>query len=273
MLSHFRHRADVILVLLLGLHLVLLVIGAVCPLTLGLYCVPLFFLTIFLYLTTYKVISHNFIHNPFFVKDSWNQNFSCLLTLGIGLPQTLIKIYHENHHRFNSDMQDLFHHTTNDWSSLYRYSDIPKQTENFWSYTFKGIFRLDLKKLYFIACEQGQKKQVQKELAVLIIFWLLIIFPHFYSFLFFYFTAWFFGQCAFFAQNYMEHYRAIPGNRLTDSVSCYSRSYNLIWFNNGYHQEHHYKPNVHWTDIKRVRAEMLPINQRMVVKGSHWFNF
>lgn len=64
----------------------------------------------------------------------------------------------------------------------------------------------------------------------------------------------------------------VPGDRRTDSVSSYGWFYNLIWFNNGYHQEHHYRPQTHWTRVKALRANMLPDEQRRVVRGAHWFN-
>ncbi|MFZ4712340.1 MAG: fatty acid desaturase family protein [Bacteriovoracaceae bacterium] len=272
-LKGLKAKADIYLIAILMLHIAVILAGALIPLKLGLYCIPFFFFTIFLYVTNYKCVSHNFIHNPFFESESWNQNFSMALSVGLGMPQTLVKLFHENHHRYNSDMQDLYSHKTKDWSSLYRYSDIAKQPENFWSYTFKGIFRLDLKKIFAVAEEQGLKKQAQKEIILITLIALIFLSVNFYGFVFFFLPTWFLGQCAFFAQTYMEHFRAVPGNRMTDSVSCYSTLYNLIWFNNGYHQEHHYKPTVHWNDLKRVRLEMLPINERMVVKGSHWFNF
>ena len=69
-----------------------------------------------------------------------------------------------------------------------------------------------------------------------------------------------------------QNRRAKPGNRLTDSVSCYGRPYNLLWFNNGYHQEHHFRPQVHWTRVPEVRELMLPTHQRRVVRGAHLLN-
>jgi fatty acid desaturase len=85
--------------------------------------------------------------------------------------------------------------------------------------------------------------------------------------------VWYGGQVLALAENWLEHHRATPGNRMADSVSCYGRIYNLIWFNNGYHQEHHFRPTVHWTRIVGVRGEMLPDDQRQIVKGAHWFNW
>ena len=81
---------------------------------------------------------------------------------------------------------------------------------------------------------------------------------HVISFLMFLLPVWFLGQAAALAENYLEHHKAAPGDARTNSVSCYNPLYNFFWFNNGYHQEHHCKPAVHWTKVKDVRGEMLP---------------
>ena len=60
---------------------------------------------------------------------------------------------------------------------------------------------------------------------------------------------------------------ASPGSN--DSVSCYSRLYNFVWFNNGYHQEHHFRPQVHWTELPTLHPQMLPESERRVVRGWH----
>jgi fatty acid desaturase len=93
------------------------------------------------------------------------------------------------------------------------------------------------------------------------------------GFFLFYVPLWYLGQCGALAENYLEHHGARPGNRVTDSVSCYSWFYNLIWFNNGYHQEHHYRPQIHWTKIPAVRAQLPPDSERRVTPFAHWFNF
>ena len=74
-------------------------------------------------------------------------------------------------------------------------------------------------------------------------------------------------------EHYLEHYGATPGDRRTDSVSSYGRLYNLIWFNNGYHQEHHFRPQVHWTRVPEVKSLLPPESERRTVRGAHWFNF
>ena len=47
-----------------------------------------------------------------------------------------------------------------------------------------------------------------------------------------------------------------PGNYFANSVSSYNRLYNLFWFNNGYHQEHHWDPKTHWTMMDRLRQQI-----------------
>lgn len=272
-MSLLKNKYDIFLVFFLLVQLLTIATGTLFPHHLVFWCVPVFFTCIFFYVTNYQVIGHNFIHHAYFRSLKLNEGFSILNSIGLGMPQTLYEIYHMNHHRYNNDMPDLFTHTTQDYSSIYRYSDNLYQAENFWSYTFKSVFRMDWKLLFKMAADQGKRKLVLREIAAILLFCGVLIYFNFYGFLFFYLPTWFLGQCAAAAQNYCEHYRAIPGNRLTDSVSCYDTFYNFIWFNNGHHQEHHFRPDIHWTEIKTVRKDMLPINQRMIVKGAHWFNF
>ena len=47
-----------------------------------------------------------------------------------------------------------------------------------------------------------------------------------------------------------------PASPIAWGVSSYHRLYNLVWFNNGYHAEHHYRPRVHWTEMKQLREQI-----------------
>jgi fatty acid desaturase len=61
--------------------------------------------------------------------------------------------------------------------------------------------------------------------------------------------------------SYCEHHKAAdPTDERRDSVSCYNRVYNALLFNTGYHQEHHYRPGVHWTKLPEVRKQ-LPVDR------------
>ena len=90
---------------------------------------------------------------------------------------------------------------------------------------------------------------------------------------FFYLPVWYLGIAAAQAENFLEHYSARPGDRTADSVSCYGSLYNLLRFNHGYHQEHHYRPQVHWTRVPELKHLLPPESDRRVVRWAHWFNF
>jgi len=39
-------------------------------------------------------------------------------------------------------------------------------------------------------------------------------------------------------------------------VSSYNQFYNWLWFGNGYHAEHHYRPRLHWTQYRQFHEEI-----------------
>ena len=62
-----------------------------------------------------------------------------------------------------------------------------------------------------------------------------------------YLPGWLGGLALCWLQGHFEHHRG--------TVSHYGGLYNLIWFNNGYHQEHHLRPLTHWTQMPKVREQ------------------
>ena len=209
--------------------------------------------------TNFQCVAHNFIHNPFFRSRRLNSAFGVFNSLLIGGPQSLYRIHHLHHHKYNNDCPDPETGTTKDLTSTWRYSPWLWREESFWSYALLGYFRIRLR-LPPAAKRggRGSSPRVVGEsravLALLIAIGLLN--PR--GLLLFYLPVWYLGNAAAQAENYLEHYGAIPGSRKTDSVSSYGRLYNLIWFNNGYHQEHHYRPQVHWTRVPEVKDALPP---------------
>jgi len=91
-------------------------------------------------------------------------------------------------------------------------------------------------------------------------------------FVFFYLPSYYLGWMASYAEGYLEHYGCKPGNPFANSVSSYNWLYNLLWFNNGYHQEHHWDPKAHWTVMPRVKQEILPhlvAHRTRILRGPH----
>jgi fatty acid desaturase len=219
-----------------------------------------------------QCISHNFIHNPYFTSVWLNRLYGVLETLAIGMPHQLYHHYHLNHHAGDNDARGP-DGSTRDWSSTYRYGtgDDP---EPFWRYCLFSFFRVEVGPVLRVAIRHGRAHalQVAVESLVLGAFWVLLAWVNWRYFAFFYLPSFFFGWVLSYAEGYLEHWPARPGNPFANAVSSYNTLYNLLWFNNGYHQEHHWDPKCHWTQMKalhqRIRPQLLANGTRML-RGPH----
>jgi fatty acid desaturase len=238
------------------------------PVALGLFFVAHVLLTV----THYSVVIHSFIHTRFFSSEILNATYSLVGSIPVMTSVTLLGIEHLNHHRHVNDAKDPATGTTKDATSTFRFGE-GGQHEAFWRYILLTPLRelWDTGGYYALGSKRNARGQIAAETAMLVVFWVGILWLD-WRFAAFYLLVVYAGLVASSAQNYFEHYGATPGNRLTDSVSCYNRIYNFLWFNNGYHQEHHYRPGVHWSNLKELRKEMLPVDQRRIVRWGHFAN-
>ncbi|MGZ3693889.1 MAG: fatty acid desaturase family protein [Bdellovibrionota bacterium] len=227
---------------------------------------------LYLYLVNYQCISHYHLHKAFFASAAGNQIFSLFNTLALGVPQTLYRVHHQFHHKGNNDRRNPATGTTVDFASSYRFSQDPNVEEGFWSFTLKSVFRAEITPLYKEGVRQGQRAQIFFEFLVLFSFWALLLCISWKSFFLFYLPLWLIGQILNYAENYAEHFGVSHLSNLDNSVSCYNRVYNWLWFNNGYHQEHHFRPSVHWTELPSVKKLMLDDSRRRIVPYCHLFN-
>jgi fatty acid desaturase len=219
-----------------------------------------------------QCISHNFIHNPYFSNPWINRAYSVMETLTLGVPHILYHHYHLNHHWGDNDAKGP-DGTTKDWSSIYRHGK-DGQPEAFWKYCLVSFFRVEVGPVLRVVARHGRGHIIQTavETMALAAFWVTMLVVNWQYFVFFYLTSYYLGWVLSYAEGYLEHYGCQPGNQYANSVSSYNRLYNLLWFNNGYHQEHHWNPKVHWTQMRKLNEQIkdqLAANHTRILRGPH----
>jgi fatty acid desaturase len=234
--------------------------------------IPAFIAIMWSYCWNLQCISHNFIHNPYFTNEWLNRAFGLLETVALGVPHILYHHYHLNHHFGDNDAKGP-DGTTRDWSSIYRYGE-RDQPEAFWKYCLVSFFRVEVGPVVRRCFLHGPWHigQLVAESMVLAAFWITMLVVDWRYFLIFYLPSYYLGWVLSYAEGYLEHYRCKPGNHFANSVSSYYWLYNFLWFNNGYHQEHHWDPKVHWTKMKELHEEIRPqmiANGTRVLHGPH----
>jgi fatty acid desaturase len=272
--SIFRYtRFDLLPVLCAAGHLALLLGSWLAFPILPTWVLGMAFCTlIFCYCWNVQSISHNFIHNPFFTNEWLNRGFSVLESIAMGIPQTIYYHYHMNHHWGDNDAKGP-NGTTRDWGSTYRHGK-GDQPEAFWKYCFIGFFRFELAPCLRMILRHGPRHIVLLlvESLVLGAFWLALLLVNWRFFLFIYVPSYYLGWVLIYAHTYFLHYGARPGDYYANSVSSYHRLYNWLFFNNGFHQEHHWDPKAHWTRMRQVREEIRPqmrIHGTRILRGPH----
>jgi fatty acid desaturase len=238
--------------------------------------VPAYVVIAWSYCWNLQCCSHNFIHNPFFSSVWLNRAFGVLETLALGVPHILYHHYHLNHHWGDSDRKGP-DGTTKDWSSIYRYGE-GDQPESFWKYIIVSFFRVEVTPVLRTVWRHGPTHvgQLVAETAVLAAFWLTMLYVNWQYFVFYYLTSYYLGWVLSYAEGYLEHYGCEPTNPYANSVSSYHRLYNLLWFNNGYHQEHHWDPKVHWTRMQELHEQIkmqMAANGTRILRGPHLTGF
>jgi fatty acid desaturase len=175
-----------------------------------------------------NTISHIHLHNPLFRARWLSRLFSLYLTLLLAVPQEL---WRERH---------LWHHAG---EPAHRgYHPLVRGCEPV------GARRRPL------------SRYGRLEIALVALSWgiLLLSSPGF--FLGSYLPGYLLGMGLCLLQGHYEHagldLAAAPG------ISYYGALYNLIWFNDGYHAEHHRHPGEHWSRLP-VRRAAAPVGVRL----------
>jgi fatty acid desaturase len=249
-----------------------------------------FALLVFMMTYNIIVVSHLFTHVAWFTSPLLNGLASMLNSISVGQSVQVYEFTHvRNHHRYNNDAQGEGG-GTGDTSSTYRYGREGEHAPLL-PYAFGGALSsladlgrelLAASRLWRVGAHEerllalaargpGRRarelRQVQLDrmahcvalAAFALISWSWALEC--------YLPAFYLSLALVNVQNYYRHYGARPGDRVADSVSYYGRLYNLLTFNDGFHQEHHLSPGAHWSRMPAVRArhrEELDSSDRIV---------
>jgi len=237
-----------------------------------------FALLVFMMTYNIIIITHLFTHTSWFMSPVLNGIVSALNSFNIGQSVQAYQLSHvRNHHRYNNDRKGS-DGRTKDTSSTYlkgQNGDHVRLSQ----YALAGALStlIDVGRAHVSGIRLwrvGEHEHALRELAArgslrrakelrqvqidrFVHFagtcillgiswrWTLVC----------YLPAFFVALALVNVQNYYEHYGALPENRCADSASYYGWVYNLFTFNDGFHQEHHLRPQSHWSAMPQVRRE------------------
>jgi fatty acid desaturase len=214
-------------------------------------------------------ISHNFLHNPYFKSPALNRAFSVLESVTVGFSQVFYEQVHKDHHKGNADLPDA-HGRTRDPLSIYKHGQ-DGQPENPWTYVFGSYFRDDPKAIYRAIVRRSPllARWGVAEIALFLAAYVAMGIAN-WRFMAFFLPCYYFGHCLSYLNGYYLHFGGNPHVPLAWGVSSYHRLYNLLWLNNGYHAEHHYRPRVHWTEMPRLHEQLAAEQLRAGVRVIRW---
>lgn len=223
------------------------------------------------------VVTHLFVHQPWFTDDRLNSVVSMLSSANISQSVQGYHLSHvRNHHRYNNDRKR--DGTTADTSSTYRYGRDDEHA-GLWRYlafslaasiqdyaiTVASLPRLcgvgprETTLLELAARNPSRRRaelaQVRYDRLAQLAFTALLAVLSWQWVLVCYLPAVAVAFTLVNVQNYYRHFGAEPDSRYANSVSHYGRLYNWLTFNDGYHQEHHLRPATHWSGLPEVAAQ------------------
>ena len=221
-------------------------------------------------------VAHNFIHNPFFRAPLLNRLFGVVESVACCFSQTYYDVVHMQHHKGNSDKQDETGETI-DWLSIYRHGH-DGEAENAWSYTFLSFFRDNPAAIRRELTKRGpsELRWGTIELAAVVVTMLGLTLLNWRYVAFYFLPFFYFGHCLSYLNGYYRHYGANPDKPIAWGVSSYDKLYNWIWFYNGYHAEHHFRPKVHWTKMEQFHQQIAELQRAegvRVIKPPHALGF
>lgn len=159
----FAHsRRDGFLLMVSAAQIALIVWGALNFSALSVpWIVALFVALTFLSVTHHDVVTHSFIHTPFFSSRRLNSLYAVISSVFVMQPSTLMGLEHLAHHRHGNDAIDPATGTTKDATSTYRYGKNGDH-EPFWRYSLMSPLRewADAHESYRTAVRSHARRQI-----------------------------------------------------------------------------------------------------------------
>ncbi|AWE52921.1 fatty acid desaturase family protein [Streptomyces nigra] len=223
------------------------------------------------------VVTHLFVHQPWFTDNRLNSLLSAISSANIAQSVQAYHLTHvRNHHRYNNDRKR--DGTTADITSTFRYGREGEHARLWW-YLVRGLAgsaqewaltwvmlgrgcavgRRETTLLSLAARHPERRaaelRQIRWDRLGLLAFTALLAVLSWQWTLLCYLPSVALAFTLVNIQNYYRHFGAEPESRYANSVSHYGRLYNLLTFNDGYHQEHHLRPATHWSRLPEVAQE------------------
>ncbi|MEV1144102.1 fatty acid desaturase [Micromonospora sp. NPDC049799] len=223
------------------------------------------------------VVTHLFVHQPWFTDNRLNAVLSMISSANIAQSVQGYHLTHvRNHHRYNNDRKR--DGTTADITSTYRYSRDDGHAPLWW-YLVCGLASSaqewvatwgTLRRggavgprettLLGLASRNPARRaaelnQIRYDRLAQLAFTVLLAALSWQWTLLCYLPSVALAFTLVNVQNYYRHFGAEPESRYANSVSHYGRLYNLLTFNDGYHQEHHLRPATHWSRLPEVAEQ------------------
>ena len=221
-------------------------------------------------------VGHNFIHNPFFRAPILNRIFSLLQSIACCFSQTYYDAVHMRHHQGNADRPDERGETI-DWISIYKHGH-DGEAENPWSYVFLSFFRDNPAAIRKELRKRGGSDLMwgNIELTAFATVLLVMLLLNWRYIIFFFLPFFYLGHCFSYLNGYFRHYGGDPDKPIAWGVSSYGKIYNWLFFYNGYHAEHHFRPKIHWTKMEAFRQQIAEVQKQegvRVINHAHMLGF
>jgi fatty acid desaturase len=202
--------------------------------------------------------------------------FSLSQSVACCFSQTYYDAVHMQHHKGNSDRQDENGDTT-DWLSIYRHGH-DGEAENPWSYVFLSYFRDNPAAIRRELKKRNNADHVwgNVELAAFVITLVVLAILNWRYVVFYFLPFYYLGHCFSYLNGYFRHYGANPDKPIAWGVSSYGKIYNWLFFYNGYHAEHHFRPKVHWTKMEQFKRSIEHLQKPegvRVIEHAHMLGF